>query len=100
MSGTKAKVVLPLTASTKKISAALASPPKLAFGTHIFDAVAEAEAMLSDARIGAGSVVVRYDSAHTGSSNTLTRVATAAGDARLPNCPGGPFQPPLQLLSR
>jgi tight adherence protein B len=80
---TKTRVVLPLTSSAGKISAALASTPKLAFGTHIFDAVAQAEAMLADAKIGSGSIVVLSDGADTGSHNTAAQVAAAARDAHV-----------------
>src|SRR5579884_4123333 len=38
----QAKTVLPLTTSATRISAALAAQPKVATGTHIFDAVAKA----------------------------------------------------------
>jgi tight adherence protein B len=79
----KARVVLPLTASAAKIDAALASTPKLAFGTHIFDAVAQAEAMLTQAKIGSGSVVVLSDGADIGSRNTVDRVAAAAQKAHI-----------------
>jgi tight adherence protein B len=79
----KARVVLPLTASAAKIQAALTSTPKLAFGTHIFDAVAQAEAMLTQAKIGSGSVVVLSDGADIGSSNTVAQVAAAARKAHI-----------------
>jgi tight adherence protein B len=79
----RARVVLPLTASATKIQAALASTPKLAFGTHIFDAVAEAEAMLTQAKIGSGSVVVLSDGADIGSRNTVDQVAAAAQKAHV-----------------
>jgi tight adherence protein B len=74
----KAQVVLPLTASETRITLALGSTPKLSFGTRIFDAVAQAEAMLSDAKIGSGSIVVLSDGADTGSKNTVAKVAAAA----------------------
>ena len=72
------KVTLPLTTSSTKISAALAKPPSIAVGTHIYDALAQAEAMLASAHIGAGSVVLLSDGADTGSTKTLSQVA---GDA-------------------
>jgi tight adherence protein B len=79
----KARVVLPLTTSAARISAALGSTPKLAFGTHIFDAVAEAEAMLSSAKIGSGSIVVLSDGADIGSNSTVAQVAAAARAAHI-----------------
>jgi tight adherence protein B len=80
---TKARVVLPLTSSSGKISAALASTPRLSFGTRIFDAVAQAEAMLMDAKIGSGSIVVLSDGADTGSTSTAAQVAAAAREAHV-----------------
>jgi tight adherence protein B len=79
----KTRVVLPLTASAAKIDAALRATPKLAFGTHIFDAVAQAEAMLTQAKIGSGSVVVLSDGADIGSRNTVAQVAAAAQKAHI-----------------
>ncbi len=79
----QAKTVLPLTTSATRISAALAAQPKVATGTHIFDAVAKAEAMLSAARITSGSIVVLSDGADTGSAKTLGQVATAAVRAHM-----------------
>ncbi|HKD93815.1 MAG TPA: type II secretion system F family protein [Gaiellaceae bacterium] len=70
--------ILPLTASQAKIDAALAMPPQIAVGTHLYDAVAEAEQMLADANIGSGSIVVLSDGADTGSTKTLSQVAGGA----------------------
>jgi tight adherence protein B len=71
-------VTLPLTTDAAKIDKALATPPQIAVGTHLYDAVAKAETMLSDARIGSGSIVLLSDGADTGSTKTLSQVA---GDA-------------------
>jgi tight adherence protein B len=71
-------VVLPLTTSATKIAGALSSVPNVAVGTHIFDAVAQAEAMLKAAHIGSGSVVVLSDGADTGSTKTLAQVTKTA----------------------
>lgn len=73
-----ATVTLPLTTSAGRISAALASPPKVATGTHVFDAVGKAEAMLAAKHVGSGSIVVLSDGADTGSTDTLHQVAQAA----------------------
>jgi tight adherence protein B len=70
--------VLSLTTSPAKIDAALAKPPKIAVGTHLYDAVAEAEQMLTDANIGSGSIVLLSDGADTGSTKTLSEVAGTA----------------------
>jgi tight adherence protein B len=79
----QATPTLPLTTSTTKISAALAPTPKLGGGTHIFDAVAQAEAMLTAAHISSGSIVVLSDGADTGSTKTIDQVAKAARDANM-----------------
>jgi tight adherence protein B len=71
-------VGLPLTTSSTKIAAALAEPPTITTGTHLYDAVAQAEAMLTSAGIGSGSIVVLSDGADTGSTHTLDQVAHAA----------------------
>ena len=75
--------MLPLTTSATKISAALASTPRITTGTRIFDAVAQAEAMLTAAHISSGSIVVLSDGADTGSTNTLAHVAKAAVAANM-----------------
>jgi tight adherence protein B len=71
-------VTLPLTTSATKIDAALAKTPVIAVGTHLYDAVAQAETMLASAHIGTGSIVLLSDGADTGSTKTLSQVA---GDA-------------------
>ena len=76
-------VVLPLTTSAQRISAALSSTPKVALGTHIYDAVARAEAMLAHAHIGSGSIVVLSDGADTGSTATEAKVTAAARNAHV-----------------
>jgi tight adherence protein B len=70
--------VLPLTANSAKIAGALSKPPTVATGTHIYDAVAEAESMLAAAHISSGSIVVLSDGADTGSTKTLQQVARDA----------------------
>jgi tight adherence protein B len=72
---------LPLTTSSTKINEALAAEPKLVTGTHIYDAVAQAETMLSRAHITAGSILVLSDGADTGSTHTLNAVAQGAVDS-------------------
>jgi tight adherence protein B len=74
-------IVLPFTKSKAKIDAALIPIPKVAYGTHIYDAVAAAENLLSEARIDAGSIVLLSDGADTGSKAagaTVTQAARAA----------------------
>jgi tight adherence protein B len=71
-------VALPFTTSKTKIEAALAHPPKVAYGTFIYDAVARGESLLAQAGIQAGSIVVLSDGADTGSTKTAQSVAAAA----------------------
>jgi tight adherence protein B len=71
-------VALPLTTSDTKIAAALSKPPVITTGTHLYDAVAKAEAMLASAHIGSGSIVLLSDGADTGSTKTLSEVAGTA----------------------
>ena len=77
------KVVLPFTTASDKINAALAQTPAVSYGTHIFDAVARAEALLRQSKIDAGSIIVLSDGADTGSTAKLADVATEARNAHL-----------------
>jgi tight adherence protein B len=71
-------VKLPFTTSKGRITAALASTPTVAYGTHIYDAVARAEALLKAAKVDSGSIVVLSDGADTGSTTTAAEVTAAA----------------------
>jgi tight adherence protein B len=73
-----ATTVLPFTTSDEDIGAALATTPQLSTGTHIYDAVARAEAMLRAAHINSGSIIVLSDGADTGSTESLDTVANSA----------------------
>jgi tight adherence protein B len=73
------KVVLPFTTSKTRIDAALAPTPAIAYGTHIYDAIAKAESMLRKANIASGSIVILSDGADTGS---VTKAATVTAAAR------------------
>jgi tight adherence protein B len=68
---------LRLTTSASKISEALAHRPKIDTGTHIYDAVAQAETMLAAAHIGSGSIVLLSDGADHGSTKTRQQVTSA-----------------------
>jgi tight adherence protein B len=74
----QATETLSLTTSQTKIADALNKPPRISTGTHIYDAVAKAEAMLASAGIGSGSIVVLSDGADTGSTKTVEAVGRAA----------------------
>jgi tight adherence protein B len=71
-------VVLPFTRSAARVDAALSATPKVAYGTHIYDAVAKAESLLKTAAIDAGSIVLLSDGADTGSTTTSAAVTQAA----------------------
>jgi tight adherence protein B len=77
------KVPLELTNDKSTIHDALIQSPKVATGTYIYDAVARAEAMLKDAKISSGSIVVLSDGANTGGTHTLDGVAQAARAAHI-----------------
>lgn len=79
----KITVALPLTSSATKIAAALAQQPVVTTGTHIYDAVAEAETMLANAGISSGSIIVLSDGADTGSTKTVDQVGHAARIANI-----------------
>ena len=71
-------VLLPFTTDQGEIEAALARPPALARGTHVYDAVDAALGLLREAEIAAGSVVVLSDGADTGSAASRADVAARA----------------------
>jgi tight adherence protein B len=79
----KTSVRLPLTNSASAIHNALIKIPKIATGTYIYDAVAKAEAMLKNANINSGSIVVLSDGANTGGTHDLAGVTKAARDAHI-----------------
>jgi tight adherence protein B len=74
-------VVLPFTTDSAQISQALAAPPPLQHGTHIFDGVQAAVDLVSQARIKSASIVVLSDGADTGSTASESQVATNARKA-------------------
>ena len=76
-------VTLPLTTSATDISKALSTVPTVKTGTHIFDAVAQAESMLTEAHIGSGSIVVLSDGADRNSTQTLRQVGKSARAAHI-----------------
>jgi tight adherence protein B len=78
-----AKVLLPFTTDEKAIADALAAPPPLAGGTHIYDAVSTGVELLAATDVAAGSIVVLSDGADTGSVVSAVDVAAHAGKARV-----------------
>jgi tight adherence protein B len=71
-------VKLPFTTSKDAIDAALAETPPVAYGTHIYDAVAKAERLLRLAKVDSGSIVVLSDGADTGSATSPSAVTAKA----------------------
>jgi tight adherence protein B len=76
-------VVVALTADGEVIAEGVADVPPLARGTHIYDAVEKAVAMIEAGDLSVGSVVVLSDGADTGSVTSLEDAAAKARDARV-----------------
>jgi tight adherence protein B len=72
------KVALPFTTSPANIGAALATPPQLAYGTQIYDAIGQGLDLLERAGIESGSIVLLSDGADTGSRTPQTAVLDRA----------------------
>jgi Flp pilus assembly protein TadB len=62
---------------------AIASPPRLAYGTRINDALMRALALLDEARLSSGSIVLLSDGADIGSRHTRDEAVAAARDRRV-----------------
>jgi len=75
----KTQVALPFTRSNAAIAAVLDRSPRLAYGTHIYDALGTAVQLLRAAHVDSGSVVLLSDGADLGSRTTL---AAAVAEAR------------------
>jgi tight adherence protein B len=82
-------VVLPFTTDQAKIDTALSKQPAFLFGTHIYDAVSRSLALLKEANIKAGTVIVLSDGQEhrgvgdTGKHASLQTVANAARSAHV-----------------
>jgi tight adherence protein B len=77
----KASVLLPFTTDADAINAALAEPPALAQGTHLYDGVATGLRLLRSAKVTVGAVIVLSDGADTGSLVSFSgAVAKARAD--------------------
>lgn len=77
------RVVLQFTTSQEAIEASLAEAPPLASGTHIYDGVATALALIEKADIAAASVIVLSDGSDTGSTVAAAEVAARARAAHV-----------------
>jgi len=74
------KIVLPLTGDPTAIAGALARNPELATGTHIYDGLEAARALLEDSGVSAGSIVLLSDGKDVGSSiDQATAIAALKG---------------------
>jgi len=71
---------LPFTRSSSAIAAALDKTPRVAYGTHIYDAVGDAVKLLRASGVDSGSVVLLSDGSDTGSQVSL---AAALREARV-----------------
>jgi tight adherence protein B len=76
-------LLLPFTSSQATIKNALAHSPRLARGTHLYDAVGQAISDIRAANLETGSVVLLSDGADTGSDLGLDQVTKLAQDARV-----------------
>ncbi len=72
------RVVVPMTTNNATLDQALANPPQLHSGTHIFDAVSSAAQMLAGANLTGGSIVLASDGRDTGSKTSEQAVASRA----------------------
>jgi tight adherence protein B len=67
-----------LTQSGAALNTAIANPPRLAYGTHIFDGLERALGVLEHNKISAGSIVLLSDGADVGSTSTLEKAIDRA----------------------
>jgi tight adherence protein B len=76
-------LVLPFTKSDAKIRGSLSKVPRLAHGTHLYDAAAKAISQIQAAGITGGAVVLLTDGADTGSGIHLDQLTKIAQDAHV-----------------
>jgi tight adherence protein B len=62
---------------------ALAAPPRLAYGTRINDALIRSLALLREAKLSSGSIVLLSDGADIGSQHSLDEAVAAAQEQRV-----------------
>jgi len=77
------EVLTPFTKSQDRIEEALTQKPHMQYGTHLYDAVAQAIALTRAAGINVGSIIVLSDGADTGSKISLDQVTQNARDASI-----------------
>ena len=79
----RASVLLAPTTDEQAIENALASAPRLAAGTHLYDGIDSAVAVLNESDVSVGTVIVLSDGADTGSTTSAAAVAGEARKARI-----------------
>ena len=75
--------VLPFTSSQSKIDSALARQPRLALGTHLYDAAAQAVKLAQAQQLTSAAVILLSDGADTGSNFSLDEAAKVAQGAHI-----------------
>jgi len=76
-------VLRDLTRDGGALRTALTAQPPLAYGTHIYDALARSLALLRDAKISSGAIVLLSDGEDIGSLHTLGETVAAAKKQRV-----------------
>ena len=76
-------LAVPFTTSQAKIDAALQRKPALHTGTLLYDAIAQAVALVRASGVGVGSIIVLSDGGDTGSKFSLDQVTKSARDANV-----------------
>jgi tight adherence protein B len=79
----KPTVAVGLTTDRSRVRAVLAKAPKLAEGTHIFDALAAAVAQVRGSAVGAARIVLLSDGDDVGSFTTLESALTQLGEQKI-----------------
>jgi tight adherence protein B len=78
-----ANTALPLTTSSDAIGTAVDHAPRLAYGTHMYDAVSSVVSLLASAHLASASIVLLSDGADTGSKTSLRKVLASAKAAHV-----------------
>ena len=68
----RATTVRPFTRSNSAIAASLDATPRVAYGTHIYDAVGSALTLLRASHVDSGSIVLLSDGSDTGSRTSMS----------------------------
>lgn len=66
------RVLQPVTTSTRALNRSLAHPAHVAYGTHVFDAIDTSLALLRQAKVSTGAIVLLTDGQNIGSRETLS----------------------------